>query len=903
MTFVDDTAPKSVTAVEGINEYHLANGLQILLIPDKSKSMVTVNMTVFVGSRHEGYGEAGMAHLLEHMLFKGTPDHPNIPELLKERGAQFNGTTWLDRTNYYESLPAFSPTQQRENLEIAIRLEADRLVNSKLLSSDLASEMTVVRSEFESGENNPARVLRQRVQAAAYDWHNYGQTTIGNLSDIERVPIHRLQEFYRKFYRPDNVMLVVAGKFSTTHALDAIQAHFGPIETPASALDSTYTTEPPQDGERTITLRRVGNVQIASAAYHVPAGANRQYAAVEMLAYIFGTEPAGRLYRSLVVPDLASSVSVMSMALHDPGLFVVSTRVPVARCIESAQRALIECVEGVTESPISETELQRAKTQFLKDRELRATDTKNIAIELSEWAAQGDWRLYFLFRDYVESLTPQECTAAATQFLVRNNRTTGLFIPAKKSDRVEIPQKPELSELLDGYEGRETVEAGEDFDPAPESIETRTVRGTLANGMQTVLLPKKTRGGTVQIDINLRYGNETSLLPFLPALHFLPEMLMRGTQQLDYQQLEDRLDELCAKVNTSGTIGLLSLTCETKRESLQELLPLLGTILRTPRFDARELEVLRRQAITGTEASMTEPGTLASLAMRRSLAPFDADNIRYIPTLAERIARFEKVTIEEIAELHQTQLNGQYGEIAAVGDFDPAELRLAIDQMFSDWTPQFPYARISQPAEVELAGRLDEIQTPDKANAVYYAGAHIRMRDDHSDYAALLVGNFILGGGALTSRLGSRVRQQEGLSYGVGSSIAAHPIDERSNWTVYAITNPAKKDRLIEVINEEFGKLLADGITEDELQAAQQGILQSNQLGRTQDDHLASQLAATVFAKRDMRYYANLESRIADLSIQDVNAALRTHLPSERWLVFVAGDFEKADHPSAVNPR
>ncbi|MCC6512010.1 MAG: insulinase family protein, partial [Pirellulaceae bacterium] len=301
-----------VTSIEGISEYRLDNGTQVLLFPDPSKSMVTVNMTVFVGSRHEGYGEAGMAHLLEHMLFKGTPTHPDVPKTLTNRGADFNGTTWLDRTNYYETLPATSERQAQENLEFAIRFEADRLLNSFVKAEDLASEMTVVRNEFERGENSPQRVLMQRVQAAAYEWHNYGRSTIGNRSDIERVPIDRLQAFYRKFYRPDNIMLVVAGTFDSEQCIQLVEKYFGGLKAPEAALDRTYTTEPPQDGERTVVLRRVGNTQLIDLAYHVPSGGDRDYAAVEMLSYIYGAEPSGRLYKDLVLTELASSSNAYS---------------------------------------------------------------------------------------------------------------------------------------------------------------------------------------------------------------------------------------------------------------------------------------------------------------------------------------------------------------------------------------------------------------------------------------------------------------------------------------------------------------------------------------------------------------------------------------------------------------
>src|SRR4051794_12493284 len=247
--------PKKIASVGGIPEYRLDNGFQVLLFPDPSKPTVTVNLTVLVGSRHEGYGETGMAHLLEHMVFKGTPTHPNIPRALQERGARFNGSTWVDRTNYYETMPA-----SEDNLNFALALESDRLVNSFVKQEDLLSEMTVVRNEFERGENSPSNLLNQRMMSAAYDWHNYGKSTIGNRTDIERVPIKNLQAFYKKYYQPDNCLLVIAGRFDEAKTIKAVEKYFGALPKPTRKLDRTYTEEPAQDGERAVTLRRVGDV-------------------------------------------------------------------------------------------------------------------------------------------------------------------------------------------------------------------------------------------------------------------------------------------------------------------------------------------------------------------------------------------------------------------------------------------------------------------------------------------------------------------------------------------------------------------------------------------------------------------------------------------------------------------
>ena len=392
-------ALEKVVSVEGITEYRLANGLRVLLFPDKSSPRVTVNITYFVGSRHEGYGETGMAHLLEHMVFKGTPRHANIPKLLQERGAQFNGTTSYDRTNYFETLPASD-----DNLDFALRLEADRMVNSFIKREDLASEMTVVRNEFERGENSPMSILSQRIWAAAFEWHNYGKTTIGNRSDIERVPIENLQAFYRRFYQPDNALLVVAGAFDEAKALEMIGKHFGPIPKPSRKLEMTYTEEPAQDGERVVTLRRVGDVPLVGVGYRVPAGPHADFPALQVLANVLAAQPSGKLYQALVEPKLATAVFAFAQPLHDPGLMQIGAQIAVGQSVEKVRDELLATAQGCAPT-ITQADVDRAKRELLRAREMAATDASRVAIQLSEWAAQGDWRLYFLQRDLLEKVT------------------------------------------------------------------------------------------------------------------------------------------------------------------------------------------------------------------------------------------------------------------------------------------------------------------------------------------------------------------------------------------------------------------------------------------------------------------------------------------------------------------
>ncbi|HEY5914925.1 MAG TPA: pitrilysin family protein, partial [Verrucomicrobiae bacterium] len=525
-------APRKITSVEGITEYQLDNGLRVLLFPDKSQSKVTVNLTVLVGSRQEGYGETGMAHLLEHMVFKGTPRHPQVPKALQEHGAQFNGSTSSDRVNYFETLNA-----SEENLEFALDLEADRLVNSYIKKEDLESEMTVVRNEFERSENSPSGVLGKRLAATAYHWHNYGKPTIGNRSDIEKVPVENLRAFYKKFYQPDNVVLVVAGRFDENKALELVQKYFGTIPRPSRKLEMTYTEEPAQDGERTVVLRRVGDVAAVALAYHIPAAGHEDSAALQVLANILSTQPSGRLYKGLVETKKAASASAYAGADHDPGLFMVDAEVPRGNSPDEVRDLAIGIVEKVGAQGVTAEEVNRAKQQILKARELASTETSQIAIRLSEWASQGDWRLYFLHRDRIEKITPEAVQAAATRYLQRNNRTVGMFVPTDKPERVDVPPAPNLQTLLANYQGRAAISEGEVFDATPENVEARVQRQEMRPGIKVTLLPKKTRGEEVHLVLTLRYGNEENLKGFEPASAFLPDLMLKGTSKLSYQQL------------------------------------------------------------------------------------------------------------------------------------------------------------------------------------------------------------------------------------------------------------------------------------------------------------------------------------------------------------------------------
>ncbi len=877
-----------ITSVEGITEYSLVNGLRVLLFPDPSRPIVTVNITYKVGSRHEDYGETGMAHLLEHLVFKGTPKHPNIPQELTEHGARANGTTWLDRTNYYETVSA-----TEENLRWALELEADRMVNSFIARADLEKEFSVVRNEYERGENSPGGVLQKRMMPAVFQWHNYGHSTIGEKSDIEGAPIERLQAFYRNYYQPDNAVLVVAGRFDEAKTLALINETFGKIPKPARKLVPTYTKEPVQDGERQITLRRSGDVQLISAMFRAVAGSHADAAALTVLAALLTDEPSGRLYKALVDTKKAASISGSMSGFAEAGFVTFNAEVRQDKSLEEAKAALLAVLDDVRKNPPTEEEVTRARTRILKNFEMSLKQSDRIGLRLSESIALGDWRLAFFTRDQLEKVTPADTARVAALYLKPSNRTVGLFIPEQNADRTEVPDRPDIAALLKDYKGRPPISQGEDFDPSPENIEKRTTRGKLDDGLKFALLPKETRGDAVTATITLRFGSLDNLKNKAVIAGFTAAMLDKGTRTKTRQQLKDTLDRLKARVGFDGGASSVTATVETDLEHLAEVLRLTAEMLREPAFPADEFEKLKQESLAGLEQQKTDPAALAgNLFARISRPQYASDDPRYTRTFAEEVAAIEGTALAQLQEFHARFYGASDATAAVVGDFDAKQIETVLRESLGDWKSPSPFARIGEDYQ-PLGPRAEIIETPDKANATYLAGYGFAMRDDDPEYPAVTIGGYMLGGGFLNSRLATRIRQKDGLSYGVRGGFGASALDKNANFNASIIFNPQNAGKLATAFREEIERATKDGFTAEELEAAKTGWLKSRQVARASDAALAGSLSGNLFIGRDLQFDAQREAMVRSLTPEQVNAAMKKHLDYTRMLSVKAGDFKK----------
>ncbi|CAG5005838.1 hypothetical protein DYBT9275_03665 [Dyadobacter sp. CECT 9275] len=884
---------KKITSVEGITEYNLENGLKVLLFPDPSKPTVTVNITYNVGSRHEGYGEAGMAHLLEHLVFKGTPKHPNVPQELTEHGARPNGTTWYDRTNYYET---FSSSE--ENLKWALDLEADRMVNSFIAKKDLDTEFSVVRNEFESGENNPFRVLMQRVADAAYSWHNYGKSTIGNRSDIEKYPIENIQAFYKKYYQPDNAVLMVAGKFDESKTLGMISEYFGKIPKPTRILPATYTQEPVQDGERTVTVRRTGDVQMVMAAYHIAPGSHADYPPTEVLNEYLTAEPYGKLYKNLVEKKKATSVFNLTFQLHDPGYAILGMEVLKEKSVEEAKADFLATLDSAAKVKPSAEDVERAKTALLKNWDLTFRNSERVGLGISEFIAVGDWRLAYLFRDQIRKVTADDVFRIAQLYLKPSNRTVGVFIPEANSSRTEVPEAPDVAALVKDYKGEAQVDQGEAFDPSPANIDTRTVRVEKPNTIELALLPKKTRGNVVVGRITLRYGDEKSLMNkgAVPALTV--SLLNKGTKTKTNQQVKDEFDKLNARVGFSGGPNQVIVTIETTKANLPAVIKLVTEILKEPRLDAGEFEKIKEEEIAGIESQRSDPQAIAFTQYQRAVTPFPKGDPRYVGTFDEDIAEIKAATIDQVKQFYKDFYGASNATASIVGDFDKDEIQKLLTSGLGSWKSAKPFKRLVSPF-VAAKPENTSIEAPDKANAFFVAGFPMPLQDTDPDYPALILGNYMLGQGVLNSRLSTRIRQKDGLSYGVYSQLSASPLDKNGSFMAYAIYAPQNVEKLEQAFKEEVERAVKDGFTAEEIKAAKSGYLQSRPVGRAQDASLSATLNNNLYLDRTMNWDADFEKKIESLTPEQIKAAFNKYIDYNKLVIVKAGDFAKAKKGAA----
>ena len=520
----------------------------------------------------------------------------------------------------------------------------------------------------------------------------------------------------------------------------------------------------------------------------------------------------------------------------------------------------------------------------------------------------GDWRLMFLNRDRIAKVTPDDVVRVARAYLKASNRTVGEFIPTAQPDRAAIPATPDFEALFRNYKSTVTVSQGESFDPTPANIESRITRSHLPNGMKMAMLPRKTRGGTVEVILELHFGDAQSLAGKTAVAQIAGGLLMRGTKTRSRQQIQDEMDRLNARIMVSGgggdmgggrrggrggpattsSVSTATANIQTTAGNLPAALRLAVEILREPAFNESDFEQVKQQRIAAIEANLKEPSALATEALQAHISPYPRGDVRYVPTMEEQIADLKAVTLESVRKFHGDFYAASHGELVALGQFDPAQLQQTAAELLAGWNSPAPHSRIVSTYQ-RIAPINRTINTPDKTNATFEAAIRVRMSENDPDYPAMILANQMFGG-SLGSRMPNRIRNLEGLSYSVSSRFTA-PVDgDAAVFSASAISAPQNTAKVEASFVDELRKTLKTGFTAEEVATARKAYHDERIVSRSQE----AALARTILSHfdRTMKWDEQLDAKIEALTPEQINAAFRRHIDPDELCIVKAGDFK-----------
>ncbi len=860
----------------GVQEYRLDNGLKVLLVENHAAPVVSVNIVYRVGSRNEASGYTGSTHFLEHMLFKGTPTFnkdkgTQIAQSLMEQGSRFNATTWLDRTNYFETLPS-------GQLDLALRLEADRMRNSFIADADRQSEMSVVRNELERGENNPGRVMWQNLFSAAYKAHPYRTPTIGWNEDVENVPTARLKKFYQDFYYPNNATLIVVGDLNVESALKQIKKYFGPIKASENPIPTVYTQEPPQQGERRFTLNRPGQLGIVNMAFHTPPMEHTDSAPLDILSGILSTGVSSRLHQALVEKNKAVDASTWNAPLRDPGLFIVTAELTEGTAHSDAEKLLLAELEKMKAKAPTEAEMTRVRNQLLANFAFEKHGTYELSSALSEMEASADWRFLYTYPERLKRVTAADVQRVAQTYLKDYNRTVGWFVP-QKVEAVETNVRN-----LTYPEGQTTKPA------AQQASQASTVLNELALGNQGKLLIQENHlDNTVAIRANLLAGEINDPVGKAGLAELTAEMLERGTQKRSKIDVANALDSMGSEIHFNAELERVEISARSLSENIESTLDLLFEMLKSPAFDSAEFDKLKTQRLNEMKKDLDNTDTQASEQLYQALYP---SSHPYHLSTADKIAQIEKLTIKDVKTFYTNHYGNHEMIFTVVGDVETPKItqwvRLAMDK----WQGQNPSAVvIPDIAFAHTPGKIVKTMK-DKANVSIALGRPADLKQGDKDYFAAELANHALGRSSLSSRLGLRVRDELGLTYGIYSYFpkigrGAGP------WFVGVTTNPENVQKTLDATKEVIAKYRKEGISQREFEIAKSSMIGSYLVTLTTNPQIADRLTDAVFYNLGSDYLKDRAKQIESVSKAEVNRMIQKYFDPAQLTVSIAGNYEE----------
>ncbi|MEN2402522.1 pitrilysin family protein [Flavobacterium sp. MC2016-06] len=901
---------KKIKELGGIEEYlYEPNGMSVLLLQDNASPVATVQIVYRVGSKNEVLGNTGSTHLLEHLMFKGTKtfnkkNGNTITDVLQNTGAQLNATTWYDRTNYFETLPS-------DKIALALQIEADRMRNSLLLKEDKEAEMTVVRNEFERGENDPNSLLDKETWAAAYIAHPYHHNTIGWKSDIEKAPIEVLRNFYNTYYWPDNATLTIIGDFKKENVFELIETYFGKITKAPNAMPQPYTEEPQQFGPRKIVIKKPGELGVVNKAYKIPGALHEDLPALNILAEIIGSGPSAILNKTFVDTQMGIYTYANATNFKEVGLFTIGVGFPTSSKHEVIDAKISEVIAKILKEGVTQDEVNRVVAQISAQTILSRDGSGVVASGLTEAIAAGDWTDYVTGVDRLKKVTPADVLRVAQKYLVEDQSTTAYFIPkqagnqgqdqAKSSNytaengpfyyrdpRHNLEEKAVENAINENNKIAGTTDAA---DVIISEKGTSAYKREKVSGIDVVSVKTSAKEFvTVAASISLgNFANETKN-PMISSL--TTSMLAKGTTLNDKFKFSEKLQKLGVNLNVNASTTKINIGFKCLKKDLDQVITLLAEELRNPLFDKTEFENLKKQFIGNTQQNLNDPNERGSIALTQAIYP--KGNPNYDSSIETDLDNIKNASLEEIKAFHKKYFGPASMHLVIVGDTEGANLNASLTKSFKGWNGGVVENMKFEEA-VKTASKTEVVTIPEKPSAELFIGQYTGLKRADADYIPFYIANYTLGAG-FAGRLMQTVRDNDGLTYNISSGLGGN-INTGGYWFVNASFNPTLFQKGLDATMIQVNKWVKDGITLEELENKKTNLIGSFKVGMSTTNGMTRTILSFIERGLEPSYIEQYPKDIQKVTLEQVNDAVKKYIQLDKMIIIKSGSLDKEGNP------
>ncbi|NJM18694.1 MAG: insulinase family protein [Richelia sp. RM2_1_2] len=888
-----------LTIADNVYKTTLENGLTVITKEVHTAPVVTVQMWYKVGTRNEKLGVNGIAHQLEHMMFKGTKSRPvQFGQLFSALGSNSNAFTSHDQTVYYN-------TAERNKLKALLTLEADRMQNAVIDTEQLSSEKRVVISELKGYENDPEYRLNRVIMRSAFLDHPYGLPVGGTEEDVENFTVNQVKKYYENFYSPNNAILVIVGDFETKKTIEAVKEIFEKI--PANQDKKFFLEQArvknfaPKNSSAPIILKQPGAAPLFQSVYILPAAKHPDVPALDIFDYILAEGRNSRLYQALVDSGKANDISASVISLEEAGWYELSVTANSVSKLSQIASIVNREINNLIDKEVSLEELNRAKAQLQASVILSNRDITSLAMQLgNDQATTGDYTYTDRYLAAIQKVTVQDVQRIAQKYFKQQTPTVGFFEPTQLKVKEKTDRKQTIISQHSENFSKNTAGNGDiaKYLPAVDASIASTNRVlpsklTLANGLEILLLPDKSTS-TVTLGSYIKAGAEFDPHNKAGLASLVTDNLINGTKNQDFRSIARTLDDCGANLDFTTYREGVYIEGDSLSNNLSVLVKTLADIIQNPTFPRQQLQLTRQQALTNLKQDLNDPEEVAQRAFSQTVFPKTHPSYNF-PSQES----LQTITRADVVDFQKKHYRPDTTVLALIGDFEPTQVKKLIEREFGNWQvsgkiPQIKYPPVNLPQSVV---RVNPV-VPGKAQAITFIGNKAINRQDPRYYAAIIL-NHILGGDTISSRLGSEVRDRLGLTYGIYSNFLAGR--NAGTFLIEMQTSPEHTTKAIASTRELLEELHQKGVTPTEVENAKHNLTGNYNVSLASPDELTYRIIRNQVLGLDTEELRSYTDKIQAVTPVQVNQAARELLHPYKIVVITAGPPVLADKGKTNN--